>query len=250
MGANYLTNQREILANAFLLGNQKSQLKAQKSWPQDLNYRDQDVQWVWSLSEVVKTSLLRGKYILYVYMVCGGGMLSLTVTKTHTRSSVNLENYSPVTSKLPWIGFSSCGGSWTQATVMETDATSHLTIFDCDSFCALIADDTVLSYTSASCLMKKEAPVTGEMGKKSFQSRSLAHELSRDQTRNQWYDPRYFWQYLRGWQQLHLTWAQTYHGFTNSDMRPTACSHPAVCLLFGPMNQLLLDIPGSIPNFS
>lgn len=31
MGANYLTNQREILANAFLLGNQKSQLKAQKS---------------------------------------------------------------------------------------------------------------------------------------------------------------------------------------------------------------------------
>lgn len=25
MGANYLTNQREILANAFLLGNQKSQ---------------------------------------------------------------------------------------------------------------------------------------------------------------------------------------------------------------------------------
>lgn len=43
MGANYLTNQREILANAFLLGNQKSQLKAQKSWPQDLNYRDQDV---------------------------------------------------------------------------------------------------------------------------------------------------------------------------------------------------------------
>lgn len=105
MGANYLTNQREILANAFLLGNQKSQLKAQKSWPQDLNYRDQDVRWVWSLSEVVKTSLLRGKYILYVYMVCGGGMLSLTVTKTHTRSSVNLENYSPVTSKLPWIFF-------------------------------------------------------------------------------------------------------------------------------------------------
>lgn len=152
-------------------------------------------------------------------MVCGGGMLSLRVTKTDTRSSVNLENYSPVTSILPWIGFSSCGGSWTQTTVMETDATSHLTIFDCDSFCALIANDTVLSYTSASCLMKKEAPVTGEMGKKSFQSRSLAHELSRDQTRNQWYDPRYFWQYLRGWQQLHLTWTQTYHGLTNSDMR-------------------------------
>lgn len=87
MGANYLTNQREILASAFLLGNQKSQLKAQKSWPQDLNYRDQDVRWVWSLSEVVKTSLLRGKYILYVYMVCGGGMLSLTVTKTHTHGA-------------------------------------------------------------------------------------------------------------------------------------------------------------------
>lgn len=87
MGANYLTNQREILANAFLLGNQKSQLKAQKSWPQDLNYRDQDVQWVWSLSEVVKTSLKGKIYIVCIYGMWGWYVITDGNKNTHTELS-------------------------------------------------------------------------------------------------------------------------------------------------------------------